>query len=81
MRLSLSKGEGRVTVHHYMFGKTPHLNPLPSTRGEADPSKLREMSSIRLRSVTGRVFANNADDILPRAKTSVPVRFALPPAD
>jgi hypothetical protein len=36
---------------------------------------------LKSRNVTGRAFANNADDILRRARTSVPARFALPPAD
>jgi hypothetical protein len=36
---------------------------------------------LKSRNVIGRAFANNADDILRRARTSVLVRFALPPAD
>jgi hypothetical protein len=39
-----------------------------------DPSVLK----IRSRSVTSRAFADNADDILPRARTSAQVQFALP---
>jgi hypothetical protein len=79
IRLSLSKGEGRVRVQHWPL-RTPHVDPLPFTRGEVESYRRREMASIRSRNVTGRAFANNADDILRRARTSVLVRFALLPA-
>jgi hypothetical protein len=78
IRLSLSKGEGRVRVQDDS-SCTPHLNPLPSLRGEAKSCRLVKTAGIiRSRSATSRAFADNADDILPRARISAQVQFALP---
>ena len=78
IRLSLSKGEGRVRVKDDS-SRTLHLNPLPSLRGEAKSRRLVKTAGIiRSRSVTSRAFADNADDILPRARISAQVQFALP---
>ena len=47
-------------------------------RTQADRGKLR---AFRWRNVIGRAFPGIADDILPRARTSVPIRFALQRGD
>ena len=77
-----------TTIHpnyQRVFRKAVYACPSPQSsprkRGEAETRALRKTAVIKRRNVTGRAFADNADDSLRPARTSAPVRFASPRGD
>src|SRR2546430_1546374 len=76
----LSKADGRVRVQHCTRAY-PSRQSSPLKWGRGGITQTAERASIKSRSVTGRAFVDNADDILPPARTSVTVQFSLPPVD